>query len=427
MKTKWYKIAGLIVLCALIFVYFCVMIFNANINVDSIVDTAYATKITYNETLDVRGIVIRDESLISYSTDKVLFYTVDDGDTVKANSPVAFVFGEEDDALAYKQVNELNEQIETLEELNSSKTNHSADYSVIDKQIQHNIKNIIMSANDSNFSSVNYYSDELKEEINERQIVTGEVSNFDEQINMLIEERNHCLDVSADYEDVVYSQSPGYFVSSADGFEYVYNYDSIKDFTVDNFSFDKTAENVPIDTVGKIISGPNWYVVCRLSSDEALNLSHSDVSLSLSFPDSSCYDIPADLVALNQANKTSDAIAVFSCNYMNSTISHLRDENVSIKVNSYSGLRIEKSAIHYDYVDVKDSDTGEKKKVEGVYVLRGNELVFKEISILPASVSEFVIIDDNQNSEKLVSGSTVSLNDSVVVKGEDLYAGKIVK
>ena len=100
MKTKWYKIAGLIVLCALIFVYFCVMIFNANINVDSIVDTAYATKITYNETLDVRGIVIRDESLISYSTDKVLFYTVDDGDTVKANSPVAFVFGEEDDALA---------------------------------------------------------------------------------------------------------------------------------------------------------------------------------------------------------------------------------------------------------------------------------------------------------------------------------------
>ena len=144
MKTKWYKIAGLIVLCALIFVYFCVMIFNANINVDSIVDTAYATKITYNETLDVRGIVIRDESLISYSTDKVLFYTVDDGDTVKANSPVAFVFGEEDDALAYKQVNELNEQIETLEELNSSKTNHCADYSVIDKQIQHNIKNIII-------------------------------------------------------------------------------------------------------------------------------------------------------------------------------------------------------------------------------------------------------------------------------------------
>lgn len=427
MKTKWYKIAGLIALCALIFIYFCVMIFNANINVDSVVDTVYATKITYDETIDVRGIVIRDESLISYNTDRVLFYTVDDGDTVKVNSPVAYVFDEEEDALAYKQVSKLNEQIEALKELNSSKNNPNADYSVIDKQIQHNIKNIISSVNDSNFGFVSLYSEALTEEINERQIVTGEVTNFDEQISALEAERNHCIEVSADYQDVVYSQSPGYFVSSADGFEYVYDFDSVEDLTVDSFNFDKTADNVSKDTVGKIISGPNWYVVCKLTSDEALNLSHSDISLSLSFPDSSCYDIPADLVALNQANKNSDAIAVFSCNYMNSSISHLRDENVSIKVNSYSGLRIDKDAIHYDYVEVKNSDSGEKKKVEGVYVLRGNELVFKEISILPAAVKDFVIIDDNQDAEKLVSGSTVSLNDSVVVKGENLYAGKIVR
>ncbi len=427
MKTKWLKIAGLITVCALIFVYFCVMIFNANINVDSVVDTAYATKITYDETIDVQGVVVRDESLISYNTDNVLFYTVDDGDTVKVNSPVAYVFGDEEDALAYKQINKLNEQIETLEELNSSKTDHSADYSVIDKQIQHNIKNIISAVNDSNFSAVTLYSDELTEEINERQIITGEVTNFDEQISELVAERNHYLEISADYEDVVYSKSPGYFVSSADGFEYVYDFEQVENLTVDNFTFVTEAQRVPEDTVGKIISGPNWYVVCKLNSDEALNLSHSNISLTLSFPDSSCYDIPAELVTLNQANKKADAIAVFSCNYMNSTISHLRNENVSIKVNSYSGLRIEKSAIHYDYIDVKNSETGEKKKVEGVYVLRGNELVFKEISILPASVSEFVIVDDNQNSEKLVSGSTVSLNDSVVIKGEDLYAGKIVK
>ena len=44
-----------------------------------------------------------------------------------------------------------------------------------------------------------------------------------------------------------------------------------------------------------------------------------------------------------------------------------------------------------------------------------------------AAVKDFVIIEDNQDSDKLVSGSTVSLNDSVVVKGENLYAGKIVR
>ena len=90
-----------------------------------------------------------------------------------------------------------------------------------------------------------------------------------------------------------------------------------------------------------------------------------------------------------------------------------------------------KKAIHTDTVtrtaDNADGTTRtEEAEVQGVYVLHGNELKFREIITL-YETDEFVLCDTDEENEALFSSTTIKLYDKIVTEGTDLYAGKIVK
>ena len=185
MKHKWLKILAITAAVVLVVAYLFVMISNANIDVNSIVTTEYAVSYTFDENLSAQSIIVRDEELLSYSTDNVLYYTVDDGDTVSANSDVAYVFADEKSALSYKRAGEINKEIKVLEDLNSAGKSQSADYSAIEKDIRHNLLEYVESVNSCNFAQVSTLSDNILFNINQRQIITGEVTDFNSQIASL--------------------------------------------------------------------------------------------------------------------------------------------------------------------------------------------------------------------------------------------------
>ena len=66
-----------------------------------------------------------------------------------------------------------------------------------------------------------------------------------------------------------------------------------------------------------------------------------------------------------------------------------------------------------------------KEKVQGVYVLYGSEVQFKQVSILYAD-EDYVICDTEPPEGILFNGETISLYDKVIVKGDDLYDGKVI-
>ncbi len=115
---------------------------------------------------------------------------------------------------------------------------------------------------------------------------------------------------------------------------------------------------------------------------------------------------------------------------MNSELIDTRNEPIEIGLGTYSGLRISKKAIHDDIVTKTTTDENgnkhtEEKKVQGVYVLYGSEMNFKQISILYAE-DDYVICDTNPDSDVLFNGETVSLYDKVIVEGEGMYDGKVI-
>ncbi len=426
-SKKRNKITPVIVLsCVAVAAIFVFSLINANIKTGGIVDTEIAKRYTYKENITASSDIVRKETLLSYDGSKVLYYTVQDGDIVSAGSEVALVFANETDALNYNRINEINKQIQILEELNTSYENVNTDFSAVDKQIELNLKNMISAVNSNSTSQIDTCADNLVYSINQRQVITGAVTGFDEQIAHLKEEARKCQQQGGTYIDAIKTNTGGYFVASADGYEGLIDYDKVTELTVEDMKSDLAPNKVSDNTIGKIVSGLNWYVVCELSADDALTLSHSNVYPTLSFPNTTCTDIPADLAALNQSSKQSDAVAVFRCNYMNTPISHLRNETVQITVNSYTGLRVSKEALHDDYVEVAGDNSGEKQRVQGVYVKHGNQLDFKEVSILYAG-ADFVIIDETPEEGILVSGETLKLNDEVVISGDDLFEGKDVQ
>ena len=192
-------------------------------------------------------------------------------------------------------------------------------------------------------------------------------------------------------------------------------------------------KKVSDNTIGKLITNVGWYIVCPISNQDALRIAtSSNQKVTIHMPYATTISIPAYVEAINRdVNGGDESIMVLRCDYMNSELASIRNENIEIRLKTYEGIRVSKDAIHDGVVkkmfnDKDGNQVAKKKKVQGVYVLYGNELQFKEISIL-YSGSDFVICDPSPEEGELFNGETVALYDNVVIEGDDLKDGKIVK
>ena len=429
MKKEILKKIGIVAVVFAIVIYVVVTAVNANMKNSNELTTEIAVKYDYSESISADAIIVREETVVKNNiADGVEYYMVNDGDKVAVGSVVAKVFADETDALFYNKIQEIDEKIAVLESLNTPYDNVSTD-SAVDAQIYLNICSLLDAVNNGDFKDRDTSAENLVYSINQRQRIVGTVADFNPQIQTLQQEKTKYSDAGSNYIAEITAPKAGYFVANVDGYENVYNYDSVTELTVEDLSKVYVPESISENSIGKIVSGLDWFIVCKLSADDALSLSHSESYPEIIFSSASDEPVPVDLVALNQASKQSDAIAVFKCNYMNSNLSSLRNEPVQIVINSFEGVRLSKDALHDDYVQVVDNEgepTGETARVQGVYILHGSELLFREVSVIFAG-SDFVIIDINPESAILKSDKTIIINDEVVIEGDDLYDGKIIK
>ncbi len=429
MKKEILKKIGIVAIVFTIVIYVVVTAVNANMKNSNELTTEIAVKYDYSESISADAIIIREETVVNNNiADGVEYYMVNDGDKVAVGSVVAKVFADETDALFYNKIQEIDEKIAVLESLNTPYDNVSTD-SAVDAQIYLNICSLLDAVNNGDFKDRDTSAESLVYSINQRQRIVGTVADFNPQIQSLQQERTKYSDAGSSSIAEITAPKAGYFVANVDGYESVFDYDSVTELSVEDLSKAYVPENISDTSVGKIVSGLDWFIVCKLSADDALSLSHSESYPEIIFSSASEEPVPVDLVALNQSSKQSDAVAVFKCNYMNSTLSSLRNEPVQIIINSFEGVRISKDALHDDYIQVVDSEgetTGETARVQGVYILHGSELMFREVSVVFAG-SDFVIVDINPDSAILKSDKTIIINDEVVIEGDDLYDGKIIK
>ena len=415
------------VLTALIVVYVIYLFISANFNV---IQTENAIEMTVTDKIYSTGYIIRNEDYIKNSSNGCIAYELDNGDEVEVNGVVANIYSSETDAIARQQIEDINKQISALKALSEVHYSDNVNLDVVDYELDNGILDYLSNVNKGKYVDANESLDNILNSINKRQLITGQVKDFTARISELETLKQGYESSSSASIGKVTTPKAGYFISYIDGFEKSVDVSKIKNLTVSQFDNIKQG-TIPNDAIGKIVGDLNWYVVCKVSSDDALSLSFfENESVTLDMPFSSSETIPAKLISVNQEDQNSNAVVVLKCNYMNNDLANSRNESVEIGLDEFTGLRVSKNAIHDDYVtkyseDADGNEIKEKKKVQGIYVVHGNELKFKEISII-YSGNDYVICDPDPDDGTLYSDETVQLYDKVVIEGDNLYDGKIV-
>ena len=110
----------------------------------------------------------------------------------------------------------------------------------------------------------------------------------------------------------------------------------------------------------------------------------------------------------------------------------LRQQNAQIIFDSFSGIRVPRSAVRIVWEDVTDKEgnpvlksdgTPERKQVTGVYSLWGNSARWKPVEILWQE-DEYMLVTAAENAE---AARRLRPGDQVITAAEDLYDGKVIE
>lgn len=420
---------GVSVSLALIYIVFVFVTTNFMGNDNLVTQIVYKT--SASDIIRAEGFVIRDEEYIDNTSNGILVYKISDGDKVKSGGTIASIYSKESDVTNSQRIKELDDAIANIENLSKTTNSASAGLDSVNNQINQKLISFVSNINERSFDSIDDNEDDLMNSIYRKQIITGDLTNFDETLSSLKEERSSLLACTSDAVGSITCDKSGYFVSSVDGYEKAFDVEDMSQIRVADLENAKP-ENIAEDKyIGKIIQGVNWYVACVVTSDEATAITHNDSSVKLKLPYAMTESVPAKVVSVNQFNGDEKTVVILQCSNMNTALAKIRKENVDIELNSYKGLKIPKVALHDDIVtktvvDDNDNKSTEQSKVQGVFVKYGSELIFKQVQIL-YSADDYVICNESPEDGTMFNGTTVSLYDEVVVEGENLYDGKLIK
>lgn len=397
------------------------------------VKTQPVTYTSLSDSIQSESFIVRDEVFINNNSNGVMSYLLEDGEKVAKDGTVAEIFNNYDDAKTQKEIKNIDNEINNFKQLSYLSNSYTSDPLATDEQIGSSIQKMIKDINASSYNNIQKSRSDILYLMNEKQIITGKVASFNNKIDELQSQRDTLSKSHGSSIGKVLASDSGYFVSKLDGFENLVNFDNVLSLSVDNIKSILSSEK-KLDSnkniIGKVIRGINWYIVCNVSSDEAFKL-YNGKSVNITLPLVSTEKFPATVAAINQQDKKSEAAVILSLNNMDNRLALTRNETVKIDIDTYNGLLINKNSLHEDIlrktvVDENGNESLEEKKVQGVYILRGKEIVFKQVVPI-YSDNNYIVCEQNPSSDKLFNGETITILDEVVTEGTNLYNGKIIK
>ena len=375
-------------------------------SVYSPVKTETAVFYSASDGLNITGLIIRSETLVTSSGSGVMHFVLEDGSRVAKDGVIANIYDSESASITLSKIDSVNTKIEDIEEMLSYNDLEAADLDMINARATQSLNNLIVSSASGNYGDLPELSDELLSALNRRQVAMGETTDFSTQLEQLKAEKNQLSASLPAAKGTVKAAMSGYFVSKADGYETVLTCGNPESITPEFMSSVSAAE-LPDGVIGKIVSDYEWYIAAEISINESLKYKEGD-SLTIYTSVKSYPKLPVTVKKINISENSSSAVVVFSCNEMNSELATMRSGPMTVVTKEYDGLRVPSSALRV--VDSK----------RGVYVLTGMQVKFVEVNVLYNDDS--YMICEKQTSDE----SVLRLYDEVIVKGKNLYDGKIV-
>ena len=302
----------------------------------------------------------------------------------------------------------LADKISNIETIQSYNDLAAVDINLLNNKISDKLGEMLFMYGSGNLKEARNQSDTLLTMMNRKEMVIGNTADFTEQLNTLKSELSTLETSLSEPVSKITAESSGFFVSQVDGFENVLGTENLEAYTPE-FMDKVSAENINSnEKTGKIVSDYTWYIAAVVTADQSLAYKTGDTVKIKTLLKSNPY-INVTVAAINLSEDRERAVILFSCQEMNSELATMRTGSMMIISGEYEGLRIERGALR-----VNDNQTG-------VYIVSGMELKFVKVRVL-YQTEDYVICEKSLATDN----TSLRLHDKVVVKGRNLYEGKII-
>ena len=198
----------------------------------------------------------------------------------------------------------------------------------------------------------------------------------------------------------------GWFSSAVDGYETVLTVDALQTLTLDELEH-LEPKDVASGLIGRLSRSERWYFVCPVPSTY---LSKVDVGDFVSVTFSGVVGGAIEMAVWRMGpEEDGQRLVVLTTRQFLSKVIDLRAQTAQLAFQSYTGLRVPKSAICYE-----DDQTGG-------YVGESSYAKWKPVRILYDAGESYVVAQDKSSTANLWAG------DEVIVGNRDLYNGKVVR
>lgn len=388
------KIAGYLIFAALL----AYLGFYGLKALDAPVRTAVAVGDSLEDTTRLRGIVVREEEVLS-SVYNTVYISAREGLRVSGGSTLAEAFDTEEDLQRAVRIGQLTEQIARLESLGQT-VDSSADLLVMDDAIREETAALRQAVARRDF----YQVEDLVSQLRSRGIVafrdSGEIGR---NLRACQEELELLRRQESGRSARITAPASGLFSTAVDGWEDL-GTGSLKKLTVPELTeLLQERRSAPEFALGKLVYGSKWYYAALMEREAADRL-NPGMSVRLVFGRYYGEELEMQVESVS-AMEDGLRTVLFSCGTNMTDVLGMRLQEAELIFSRSSGLRIPRRSLHVD-------EAGNAF----VYVQTGLQAEKKQVELL-----------HDYGDDYLVIGSTLHAGDRVIVSARDLYDGKVIE
>lgn len=384
------------------------------------ISTEIVTQYTATDGVNITGIIIRDEELISGNSSAALHFEVEDSARVAKDGVIADIYATEAQSIAATRAKEIEKEISSIEEIEKYNDLNAVDINLLNSKFYACLNSFIAKSNTGRFTALSDDKNEMINLINRKQLATGNSIDFSAQLASLKEELSKVRSQAGSPSGSIKAPKSGYFVSTADGYEGVLTTDKLNSITpefIDGLKPDTASSDSSV--IGKLVSNYTWYIAAVVSIDDSVLFKKGD-SLTIKTDIKSNSEINVEVYGINMSAADDRAVVIFSCQEMSGELSSVRSGAMTVVRSTYSGLKVSSKALRMiNKEETDENGNAVTKSVTGVYVITGMTANFVPVNIIYSdegyAICEYSSEDGN-----------LRLYDEIIVKGKNIYDGKII-
>lgn len=375
---------------------------------------------TVEDSVEGSGLAIRAEKPVEGSGDLMEVLPAE-GETVGKGNPLALIYKDKDALKQHQALEKIQAERDTLQYV-ISRRSESSDTVQLGKDIITSIVSVRSTIAQEQLSKLGGEVQSLENMIYQQNYTYQGNESVTKELNQLNEQAKKLQKSDAAAVSQVKARWAGTFSTMVDGYENVLTPKVLSGLTPSKLeALKKGRQEVKQGTyLGKVVTGKIWYFAITLDEKDIQRM-YKGLAVTVRFDDAAG-DQPMTVFNIGQAENGKVVVVFASGNHLDET-SLLRTQSVSVIYNSYNGFRIPKKAL----------------RTEGgkyyVYRVSGAQLERTQVKILTETDDYFVVWQGEAKTKngaqtaqsELEKAKQIRDGDTIVIRGTNLYDGKVVR